>query len=86
MERAALRQILHELLEAHTESRLEYFEDDLALREGLDLDSVDLVSLVSELQGRFDIQLPAAEIEKVVGIGDLLDLLQTELAAKRPAA
>ena len=46
----------------------------------LGLDSVDVVSIVSQVERRFRIRLGQQELEKLVTAGDVLDLLQAKLA------
>ena len=48
------------------------------LREGLGLDSVDVVSIVSQIERRFRIRLTQQELEKLVSVADVLDLLETK--------
>jgi len=86
MDRTTLRQVLLEQLQQDTGEIHERFEDDLNLREGLGLDSVDLVSLVISIQGRLGIELRSEELENTVKVGDLLDLIQLKLTASRSAA
>ena len=52
MDRAALRQTLAELLEAETGTRPQDLTDDTVLTEGLGLDSIDLVSLIVQVENR----------------------------------
>ncbi len=80
-DRASLRHTLIELLEADTGERYEHLEDATNLREGLGLDSVDVVSIVSQVERRFHIRLTHQELEKLVTVGDVLDLLEARLAA-----
>ena len=86
MDRTTLRQVLLEQLQQDTGEIHECLEDDLNLREGLGLDSVDLVSLVISIQGRLGIELRSEELENTVKVGDLLDLIQLKLTASRSAA
>jgi acyl carrier protein len=48
------------------------------LREELGLDSVDVVSIVSQIERRFRIRLTHQELEKLVTVGDLLSLLENK--------
>jgi acyl carrier protein len=84
MERAAIRQVLLQALEEDKGERVNNLDDAVVLREGLGLDSIDLVTLVINIQSRFSIELHDEELEKVVTVGDLLDLLQVKLG--RPGA
>jgi acyl carrier protein len=86
MDRTTLRQVLLEQLQQDTGEIHECLEDDLNLREGLGLDSVDLVSLVISIQGRLGIELKSDELENTVKVGDLLDLIQLKLTVSRSAA
>jgi acyl carrier protein len=81
MDRAFIRQTLIELLEADTGEKYPDLEESANLRDGLGLDSVDVVSIVSQVERRFHIRLTHQELEKLVTIGDVLNLLQAKLAA-----
>ncbi len=79
-DRQTIRQTLIELLEADTGEKYGDLEDGANLRDGLGLDSVDVVSIVSQIERRFRIRLSQQELEKLVTVGDVLDLLQAKLA------
>jgi acyl carrier protein len=79
-DRAMIRQILIELLEADTGEKHPDLADTANLRSELGLDSVDVVSIVSQIERRFRIRLTHQELEKLATVGDVLDLLQTKLA------
>ncbi len=85
MNRAAIRQTLIELVEADTGERHTDLADDLNLREGLGLDSVDVVSIVSQVERRFHIRLSHQELETLATVGDVLNMLEIKLNAA-PAA
>jgi acyl carrier protein len=79
MDRAQLRQELLELLYQDTGQRYDRLDDSVTLKEGLGLDSVDLVSLVMQIENRFHIRLDSQELQRLEKVGDLLDLLQSKL-------
>jgi acyl carrier protein len=79
-ERETVRQTLIELLEADTGERYATLDDTTNLREGLGLDSVDVVSIVSQIERRFRIRLTHEELQTLVTVGDVLTLLQSKLA------
>ena len=87
-DRAFIRQTLIELLEADTGEKYDDLQDAANLREGLGLDSVDVVSIVSQVERRFHIRLSRQELEKLVTVADVLDLLQAKLNAppQQPSA
>ena len=80
-DRATIRGTLIELLEADTGEKYPDLADDANLREGLGLDSVDVVSIVSQIERRFRIRLSQQDLEKLLTVGDVLALLQAKLAS-----
>ena len=84
-DRDAIRTILIELLEADTGEKFPTLDDTCNMREDLGLDSVDVVSIVSQIERRFRIRLTHQELETLVHVGELLDLIQTKLAAPAPS-
>jgi acyl carrier protein len=81
MDRKQLRQTLLEILEDETWEKYPDLTDDTPLRDGLNLDSIDLASVILEIQHRLDVEIASDELEKVVIVGDLLDLLKAKLDA-----
>ena len=86
MSRTTLRRTLVTLLEQTTGKKVVPFTDSLTFREDLGLDSVDLASLVMDLQDRLRIDLALTELEHVSNVGELLDVLQGRLTARPEAA
>jgi len=84
--RSSIRTILIEILEADTGEKHADLEDSASLRDALGLDSVDVVSIVSQVERRFHIRLTHQELEKLVTVGDVLTLLETKLATPPTAA
>jgi acyl carrier protein len=80
-DRTFIRNTLIELLEADTGEKYTHLEDTANLREGLGLDSVDVVSIVSQIERRFHIRLSHEELEKLATVADVLNLLEAKLAA-----
>jgi acyl carrier protein len=83
-DRAFIRETLIELLEADTGEKHSDLRDDVSLREGLGLDSVDVVSIVSQVERRFHIRLTHEELEKLSTVADVINLLEAKLSP--PAA
>jgi acyl carrier protein len=83
-EREVIRQTLIELLESDTGEKYDELKDDTSLREGLGLDSVDVVSIVSQIERRFRIRMTHEELQTLTTVGDVLSLLQTKLASLPP--
>jgi acyl carrier protein len=85
-DRQSIRQTLIELVEADTGEHYHSLDDNLNLREGLGLDSVDVVSIVSQIERRFRIRLSQQELEKLATVGDVLNLLEQKLSGPEAAA
>jgi acyl carrier protein len=51
-------------------------DDTTTLRDGLELDSVDMISLVLKIENEFKIQIQSDALEGIETIGQLLDLLE----------
>ena len=81
-----IRQTLVELLEADTGENYPNLDEKTNLREGLGLDSVDVVSIVSQIERRFHIRLTHEELQTLATVGDVLNLLQSKLAAPAPGS
>jgi acyl carrier protein len=78
-DRQFIRDLLVEILEADTGESFKDLEETDNLREGLGLDSVDVVSLVAQVERRFHVRLTHQELEKLVNVGDVIDLLHGKL-------
>ncbi|OAI51798.1 hypothetical protein AYO44_04840 [Planctomycetaceae bacterium SCGC AG-212-F19] len=85
-DRNAIRQTLLELIEADTGQTYGSLDDQANLKEQLGLDSVDVVSIVMQVENRFRIRLGHEELQQVVTVGNLLDLMQAKLAELPDAA
>lgn len=81
MDRESIRRILSELLEAETGEPAPPLDDRVNLREGLNLDSVDIVGLIMQTERRFRIRLSREELETGVTVGDLLNIVESKAAS-----
>lgn len=80
-DRDTVRQTLIELLEADKGEKFPELDDAKNLRDELGLDSLDVVSIVSQIERRFRIRLTHEELQALVTVGDVLNLLQAKLSA-----
>ncbi len=80
-DRNFIRQTLIDLLEADTGEKYPNLDESANLREGLGLDSVDVVSIVSQIERQFRIRLTHQELETLVTVADVLNLLESKLTA-----
>ncbi len=86
MDRESIRQTLLTYLEDDLGETLATFEDSTNLREGLGLDSVDVVGLVMQVERQLRIRLASEELTEIVTVGDLLNLLEVKVAGNDQAA
>ena len=82
MDRKELSAVVLELLEKETGESYPTLDDATSLREGLNLDSLDMAGLVLHVESRFGIQIETELLEKIDSVGDMLDVLEAKLAAK----
>jgi acyl carrier protein len=72
---------LTELLEETTGETYPAVTEDQNLQDGLGLDSVDMFSLIVEIQTKLKIKISSEDLGFITNVGELLDLLETKLAA-----
>ena len=88
MDRQQLRETLLDVLEQETWERPANLADHVKIRDGLKLDSVDLLGVTLRVENQLGISLDASDFEKIVTVGDLLSAIESKLAAanRRKAA
>jgi acyl carrier protein len=86
LDRNAIRAKLIEFMEADTGESYGNLDDAKNLRADLGLDSVDVVSIVSQVERHFRIRLAQTELDKLVTLGDVLDLLEKKLQEQQSRA
>jgi acyl carrier protein len=82
MDRKELSAVVLELLEKETGESYPALDDATSLREGLNLDSLDMAGLVLHIESRFGIQIETELLEGIATVGDLLNMLQAKITAK----
>ncbi|MFQ3593589.1 MAG: phosphopantetheine-binding protein [Gemmataceae bacterium] len=85
-DRQQIRATLIEMLEADTGESYKDIKEEDNIREGLGLDSVDVVSVVSQIERKLQMRLSHEELLKIVTVGDLLDLIESKVQAQSKAA
>jgi acyl carrier protein len=86
MERSQLRAVLAAALEKCVDESVGELSDEQNLREGLKLDSIDLLSTSIEVQNQLNISLNSADFDDLETVGDLLDLLASKTMQERRRA
>jgi acyl carrier protein len=82
MDRTELSNIVLELLEKETGESYPALEETASLREGLNLDSLDMAGLVLHIESRFGISIETELLEGINTVADLLTLLEAKVSAK----
>ena len=82
MDRKELSAVVLELLEKETGESYPALDDSTTLREGLNLDSLDMAGLVLHIESRLGIQIETELLEGINTVGDLLTMLQAKIATK----
>ncbi|MEI6504336.1 MAG: acyl carrier protein [Planctomycetota bacterium] len=82
MDRQELSAVVHELLEKETGETYPGLQESTSLREGLNLDSLDMAGLVLHIETRFGIQIETELLEDITTVGNMLDVLDRKLAAQ----
>lgn len=59
--------------------------DDVSVREGLNLDSLDLIALAAEIDDRLGVVLEIADVGEGATVGTLVDVLQAKLSTRPPS-
>lgn len=83
MNRQELTAVVLDLLEKETGETYEQLEDATSLREGLNLDSLDMAGLVLHIESHFNIQIETELLESIATVGDLLTMLEEKIGDTR---
>jgi acyl carrier protein len=85
-DRETIRRTLIELVEAETGQQYPDLDESQSLREGLGLDSVDLVGIVMQIERQFRVRLSQQELQALVTVRDVLDLMEARLPEAEASA
>jgi acyl carrier protein len=79
MEREQIREVLKNILEKEVSEPVTEIGDKVNLVERYGLDSVDVVSLLMQVEQRFRVRIKHDELAALSSVGTLLDLLEDRL-------
>jgi len=89
MDRPQIRAELEKILSIVDDQLLKrvQVQDETVIREGLGLDSLQIVELLFEIEERLGVKIADDEATKLRTVGDLITLIDSKLAsgAKKPA-
>jgi acyl carrier protein len=82
MQRDQIRSVLKNIFEAETGSELTILSlsDGVILAEEFKLDSIDMVSLMMQVEGQFRVRMTHQELADVSTVGSLIDLVAAKVA------
>ena len=80
-DRPAVLAKLADLLKAETDRPTDDLSEATSIREGLGLDSVDLMSVVTRVEEAYRVRFSHQDLENVATVGDLVDLVVAKAAA-----
>ena len=68
--------ILEVLADVTSDDNLDGLSGDVALRDQIELDSMDFLDLIMELQKRYDIEVPEEDYEQLSTLDSIVDYLE----------
>ena len=87
MTRDAVRQAILDILgDIAPDEDMSSLKDDVALREQMDLDSMDFLDIVMELRKRFNIEVPESDYPELVSMASCIQYLQPLLKDRQLAS
>ena len=86
MTRDEVRQVIISILkDIAPDEDVNSIEDDVVLREQIDLDSMDFLDIVMELRKRFNIEVPESDYPELASMASCIQYLQPLLKDRQPA-
>jgi acyl carrier protein len=87
MTRDEVRQVIISILkDIAPDEDVNSIEDDVVLREQIDLDSMDFLDIVMELRKRFNIEVPESDYPKLASMASCIQYLQPLLKDRQLAS
>ena len=86
MTREAIHDSLRKLVEDEMGKAYGHLDDSTRFREDLDLDSMDLVSLITQIEDRFGITIQSDEIENLTTVGRIVAFIESQVQDEKAQA
>ena len=87
MTRDEVRQVIISILkDIAPDEDVNSIEDDVVLREQIDLDSMDFLDIVMELRKRFNIEVPESDYQELASMASCIQSLQPLLKDRQLAS
>jgi len=87
MNRDEIRRVLAEAFEVAKEEEIDpdKVQDDVKLRDGLGVDSLDVMEVVFEVEERLKIEIKEEDMKGIQTVGDVLNMVEAKLKQKESA-
>lgn len=72
-------QTIRTILSKYTTVGTDEIKENSVLTADLGLSSFDVVSIVSDFEDEFDIEVPDRDIRKLITVGDIIDYIQKKI-------
>ena len=80
MEATEVRQVVLDIIaDVSMEDELNHLKDDIALRDQLDLDSMDFLDIVMELKKRHKVEVPQEDYPQLASLQSCVDYLTPKM-------
>ena len=75
MEREEIKRTLYEMVSELLEREVDDIDESKALMDELDLSSLEIMTMIADLEEQFQIQIPENDIRGIVTVGDMIDFI-----------
>lgn len=75
MEREEIKCTLYEMMSELLEREVDDIDESKALMDELDLSSLEIMTMIADLEEQFQIQIPENDIRGIVTVGDMIDFI-----------
>lgn len=75
MEREEIKRTLYEMMSELLEREVDDIDESKALMDELDLSSLEIMTMIADLEEQFQIQIPENDIRGMVTVGDMIDYI-----------
>ncbi len=75
MEREEIKRTLYEMMSELLEREVDDIDETKALMDELDISSLEIMTMIADLEEQFQIQIPEKDIRGMVSVGDIIDYI-----------
>lgn len=75
MEREEIKRTLYEMMSELLEREVDDIDESKALMDELDISSLEIMTMIADLEEQFQIQIPENDIRGMVTVGDMIDFI-----------